>query len=1156
MSLTLSKLRRHDLQAKLYLKTSDGVQHGPLSVAELSRWAIQNRIPPGSKVSDDGAIWSPAEVIEELKMEWDAKRSDGRIIGPYNLLAIPLLVQDGSLEAGDTLVNRISTRSVQVRDLLKPGTTIVRKMPGEKDGLQEAGDLLTGSLPQRELFSPSTLTSAPQPLTDEAPPSSGIGGGRGVRKPSASRDSESGSQTVRLKDPLAGKIVEKEKALSDKATEAMKAKVTLDHEKSPNSEMIRMKEQEVKHLKERVKVLETEHHDLSARLAMSIQAVEKGRQNDETLKVGVRSKEAELARRSTELEKALNSSAVETARIKTALDQEKALHVEMRRTTGDREQQAAGRIKELEIEGRSLASRLAQATRALEDLTQKDDALQLESRRRDEESARRIEQLEKASSASLSEAARLKADQDYEKTLHAETRRLGTEKEKQFAVRIKELEADTRDLAAQLAASAQVSIEARLKDEAMQAEGRKRDADTVQRIDQLRRSLESRVADVSKLKAELDREKSLHSETRRLDGEREQQLAGRAKELEIKAREAAARMGESMQLAEERKRKYEAIQKESRQKESDFAVNIEQLQKSTEAATKAVREVQQRLEDEQAAHVQVQKEWWKREQELSERVARMEADTGSLSGIASQTRIDAEKQKAQDQILVDQGKIREMQLTQRLSQLQSEHEQAVISLDQARKKLAEKRMAPAPSPDPAVSEREKRLTLSLTQMEKQTENATLQMEQAKAETERLRKELVRTGERLTVAENDSRERIGELERTAQSAMQATEAAKKAGDEQSRMCRRLTEENAVLNSRIPGLQADNQKIAESSKETLAELAGARRLIEKTREEAVAGLAVERRRADDINKLLAMERKRSEVAMEAARGERAKLETRLERMMQEPARVEARVEKRRGLIVTASIASMVGVLAFLVGISIRSMTDTPAVSQPVAVQTEPKEKSAASKPVAVTNIVQKVGAQKTAVIQTIVIPATNQAAAGIAAVVPTSVVPVVRIQPAAQALKWPDVAVDGLFVTKTNKAEVIAFSYGIFSSMSDLKEQAKTDLGLVADQLRSKMDGLTLVVVGHTDMIPMSTNAAYSGNYELGMSRARAVVEYLTRKCNLPAGSLVAVSAGGTPYTPYSNADAESRKKNRTVVLRLVPVSDVQRVKSLYKNPSVQ
>ena len=75
--------------------------------------------------------------------------------------------------------------------------------------------------------------------------------------------------------------------------------------------------------------------------------------------------------------------------------------------------------------------------------------------------------------------------------------------------------------------------------------------------------------------------------------------------------------------------------------------------------------------------------------------------------------------------------------------------------------------------------------------------------------------------------------------------------------------------------------------------------------------------------------------------------------------------------------------------------------------------------------------------------------------------------------------------------------------------------------------------------------IAPNATYSGNYELGLARARTVVDYLVQECNLPAGSAVAVSAGGAPNTPYPNTDAESRLKNRTVVLKLVPASDVSK-----------
>lgn len=1196
MSLTLNKLLSTDPPAKRYLKTPDGALHGPLSVEDLCKRAVQNRIPPGSTVSIDGAAWSPAEVIEELKMEWDAKCVDGRTAGPFNLLAIPLLVQDGTLVPGDTLVNRVSNRSVQVRDLLKPGTTVVRNKPASQGEKGAAESVPAGNSTQQELFVPPAAASQPPSPVDVGQAADNSAKLRLPGKTSGTRDLGAGSQVARLKESLANKTeeaeklkgaldqeklrhaetrrvsefhgkllkdrikgleaeqrdlsahladalrdadklrqndatsgtdarsreaelarhnAELEKTLKSSSAETARVKTALDQEKALHAELLRQREQEGKQLKDRIKGLEAEQRDVSVRLAAALQTVDKARQTEEAIRADAQSRGTELGRRNAELEKALNASVAETARMKEALEQEKAVHAEMRRAASEREQQAAGRVKELEAEGRSLSSRLAQSTRAVEELTRKDEALQLENRRKDEESAQRIEQLEKALGAASGDIAKLKADQDYEKALHSETRRLGVEKEKQLTGRTKELEAQAKELSAQLATTLQVSLEVRQKDEALQLENRKKDADTGQRIEQLRRSLEARVADVSRLKAELDREKALHTETCRLDGEREQQLVGRIKELEIKARDASARMTESIQLAEERKRKYEAIQKESRQKEGDAAVREEQLRKSAEAAVKVAREIQQKMEDEQSVHAQAQKEWRKKEQESAERLARMETDAGALSGILAQARIEAEKQRSQDLNLLDQGKVRETQLAQRLAQLQAEHEQSVIALDQARKKLAEKRLAPAPTADPAVSEREKRLTLSLTQMEKQVESSALLTEQTKAEAERLRRELVRTGERLSSAERESRERINELERTVQAAMQATETAKKAYEEQGRQCRRLTEENASLSSRIPGLQAENRKLAESAQAVAKELAGMRRLV------------------DDANKALAEERKRSEAATGSAAAEREKLEARLERMRQEPAHVEKRAERRRVL----AMAAAVGAVTFMVGVGIRSMIGGSIAREPAVEKISTKPPAAAGAIVA-TTAVQRLQ----------VTSGTNVTGVRATAAVPTGAVGAVVSQPVAPILRWPDIAVEGAIVTRTNRSVTVVFRYGAFSSMANLRDKAKTDLSLVADQLRNKLDGFRLVVVGHTDTVPMSTNATYSGNYELGMARARAAVDHLVQECGLPAGAIVAVSAGGTPNTPYPNADAESRQKNRTVVLRLVAASDAPRVKA--------
>ena len=1096
MSIILGKLQRTDPLAKLHLRMPNGEIRGSFTVADLCKLATQNRIPPGSQVSDDTVEWVPAELVEALKLEWDAKCADGRTLGPFNLLAIPLLVQDGSLVAGDIIVNRISNRSVLVRDLLKPGATVVRKSAAAQGSATVAGDATEASTGQRELFAAPQLSSETTPAVDASMLSRALERPAGQRRRAVPKESENGSRMASLKESLEVGVA----ALAD-------AKAALDHEKALHAETRRLNEQEARQLKERVKVLESEHRDISARLADSVREANKARQTEEALKTDSRSREAELVRRNAELEKALNHSAAETVKVKAILEQEKALHAEMRHTTGAQEQQSLVRIKELETEARSLSSRLAQASRGLEELTQKSDAAQAEGRRKEAEAAQRIEQLERNVNAGSSEIAKLKADHDYEKAMHAETRRLGSEKEKQFAGFKKEMEKEIRDLSTQQQSAQQVSAEARQKEEALQLESRKKDVDTAQRIEQLRRSLEAKVADGTRLKAELDREKALHVETRRLDGEREQQLVGRIKELEIKAREASARMVESIQLAEERKRKYEAIQQDSRYKEGETTVRVEHLAKSTEGAAKAVREIQQKMEEEQAAHVLVQKEGRKKEQELTERIARMETEAGILAGVVSQTRVEAEKQKTQDQNVIDQLKAREIQSTQRISQLQSDHEQIAMALEQARKKLAEKRMTPAPAQDPAVSEREKRLTLTLTQMEKQTASSTALMEQAKAETERLRKELIRTNERLSSTEIESRARIDELERMTHAAALSAEAAKKVIEEQSRLSKRLTEENAALSSRQPGLQAEIQNLTAAAQNSQQELAAARLML------------------DEATTALTGERKWREKAAEESVVERKKLEARIDRMQQEPARIEKRANARRRIVAyvrACGIAFVAGlVVRGLVGsiaVRARGVADVPAIP-------------AASRSAASTNSVKRSS----------VIAQTNIASSHAVGRAATGGVQTVAVS-LPIALKWPDVAVDGIVVTKTNRSMVMVFKYGTFSSMAVLKDRARKDLGVVAGRLKNRMNEFYLIVVGHTDTVPVGTNTVSGGNYELGMARARAVTSYLAKDCGLPAESLVAESAGGGSDTPYNNTDEDSRQKNRTVVLKLIPFAD--------------
>ena len=79
---------------KWYLKIHDGSSYGPVDMAMLCDWAGQSRIAPGNLMSDDRTNWTPAQDIAELKMEWLARLPDGETYGPFNVLAVPHLVQN------------------------------------------------------------------------------------------------------------------------------------------------------------------------------------------------------------------------------------------------------------------------------------------------------------------------------------------------------------------------------------------------------------------------------------------------------------------------------------------------------------------------------------------------------------------------------------------------------------------------------------------------------------------------------------------------------------------------------------------------------------------------------------------------------------------------------------------------------------------------------------------------------------------------------------------------------------------------------------------------------------------------------------------------------------------------------------------------------
>jgi hypothetical protein len=89
-----------------YLKVSDNLVYGPVTLAALIEWAPQGRVTGGSEISQDNKTWVPAESVPQLKLDWIAESQDGAVRGPFNLKAIPLLVTRGVLDAAVVLRHR------------------------------------------------------------------------------------------------------------------------------------------------------------------------------------------------------------------------------------------------------------------------------------------------------------------------------------------------------------------------------------------------------------------------------------------------------------------------------------------------------------------------------------------------------------------------------------------------------------------------------------------------------------------------------------------------------------------------------------------------------------------------------------------------------------------------------------------------------------------------------------------------------------------------------------------------------------------------------------------------------------------------------------------------------------------------------------------
>ena len=134
-------------------------------------------------------------------------------------------------------------------------------------------------------------------------------------------------------------------------------------------------------------------------------------------------------------------------------------------------------------------------------------------------------------------------------------------------------------------------------------------------------------------------------------------------------------------------------------------------------------------------------------------------------------------------------------------------------------------------------------------------------------------------------------------------------------------------------------------------------------------------------------------------------------------------------------------------------------------------------------------------------------------------------------------WPRILIEGVRVRPEAHVCTMQFDSGVFTSLTTPSEAAIGQLTTIANTIRPHMNHFRLIVEGHTDDKPLKSTASFDGNYALGLARAEAVRKLLVTSGKLPGNAIRAVSAGEN-NAPYPNDTAANRKRNRTVVLKLV------------------
>src|SRR4051812_17145356 len=98
-------------------KHEDGTLFGPLSFAQLAKWAAAAQVAPHDAISSDQLTWIKAPMLPELGMDWLVELTTEQYYGPTTLGAVQEFIRLGEIDGETYVINSCDGTRRQIREI-------------------------------------------------------------------------------------------------------------------------------------------------------------------------------------------------------------------------------------------------------------------------------------------------------------------------------------------------------------------------------------------------------------------------------------------------------------------------------------------------------------------------------------------------------------------------------------------------------------------------------------------------------------------------------------------------------------------------------------------------------------------------------------------------------------------------------------------------------------------------------------------------------------------------------------------------------------------------------------------------------------------------------------------------------------------------------